>query len=200
MTLKQLNTPSKIQDYLDSIPFNFEKGGETCMPPHVVLEEKKAHCIEGAMLAAAALSLTGEKPLLHSLKVKKGDFDHVVALYKKDGYWGAISKTNHSVLRFRDPVYKTVRELAVSYFHEYFLVTDGSKTMLGYAGPIDINTLSKDWKSSREDQWDLAEKIFTMEHISVIPSAVVKKNLRVASRLERQAAGIPEWSRDGSHI
>lgn len=87
----------------------------------------QAHCIEGALLAALALYVRGEKPLLLDLSRQKTDQEHVVALFRKNGYWGALSKTNHAVLRYRDPVYRTVRELALSYFHEYFLVKDGDE-------------------------------------------------------------------------
>src|SRR3989344_7323650 len=115
--LQKLTTPAKIQDFLDSLPMNHEKKGETHMSPRRVLCEKKAHCIEGALLAAVALWLHGEPPIIMNLssRLGKGDVDHVVALYKRNGYWGAISKTNHSVLRFRDPIYRTPRELALSY-------------------------------------------------------------------------------------
>ena len=130
---KKLNTPIKIQDFLDKIPMNWEKKGETYFSPRRALEARKMHCLEGAIFAATALWLQGEKPLLLDLKAK-GDDDHVVALYRRNGYWGAISKTNHAALRFRDPVYKTIRELALSYFHEYFLDRDGKKILDFYGG------------------------------------------------------------------
>ncbi len=188
----KLTTPQKIQDYLDSIPFNYEKDGETCMSPARVLGEKKAHCIEGAMLAAAALMHVGEKPLILSLKVRNDDFDHVVALFKRNGYWGAISKTNHAVLRYRDPVYATIRELAMSYFHEYFLTTNGEKTLRGYSRPINLNRFGKDWVHASHDLWDIAETIFDANHIAIVPPSN-KRYLRNASRVERQAASIKDW-------
>ena len=189
--LKKLHTPSKIQDYLDSISFNFEAQGETCMSPRRVLQEQKAHCIEGAMLAAVALWLQGEPPLLLNLKVDTEDVDHVVVLFKRNGYYGALSKTNHAVLRYRDPVYKTVRELAMSYFHEYFLVTDGRKTMRGYSKPIHMGRFGKKWVTSSVDLWDIAETIYDNKHISVIPKGN-EKYIRRATDLERHAAGIPK--------
>lgn len=192
-TLKRLHTPGKIQDFLDSIPFNYEKKGETCMSPTRVLKEKKAHCIEGAMLAAAALKLQGNKPLVMSLKVKKGDFDHIVALYEINGYWGAISKTNHAVLRFRDPVYKTTRELALSYFHEYFLTKTGEKTLLGYSKPINLDSFGTGWETSTEDLWNIAESIYDGKHIMIVPKEN-KKYIRNASAVEKKAASIQEWS------
>ncbi len=195
----KLNTPDKIQDFLDSIPFNFETEGETCMSPRRVMREKKANCIEGAMFAATAFLLNKEKPLLLSIKVSRGDFDHCVALYKRNGYWGAISKTNHSVLRFRDPVYKSVRELAMSYFHEYFLVKNGKKTMLGYFGPIDMNKFGVRWIVEEKDLWDIAGSIYKTKHTKVIPKNN-KKDLRNASKVEMKSAGIPEWNKKGKRV
>lgn len=191
----KLDTPEKIQNYLDSIPFNYEKNGETCMSPARVLAEKKAHCIEGAMLAAAALMQQGHKPLIMSLKVRGDDYDHVVALFKRNGYWGAISKTNHAVLRYRDPVYRTIRELALSYFHEYFLVSTGEKTLHGYSHPINLNRFGKRWVHEEQDLWKIAETVFDMEHVPIIPEAN-RRHIRRASKVERQAASIPDWKRD----
>src|SRR3989338_8582802 len=148
--LKKLATPINIQDFLDKIPMNWEKRGETYMSPRRALQAHKMHCFEGAIFAAAALWLQGEKPLLLDLKAK-GDDDHVVALYKCNGYWGAISKTNHSVLRFRDPVFKTLRELAVSYFHEYAR-NDGKKVLESYsARPFDLRKLGDKWVTATKD-------------------------------------------------
>ena len=100
--LKGLNTPQKVQEFLDSIPFNFERDGESCMSPRRTLAARKAHCIEGAFVACAAFMLQGRKPLILNLKVEQGDDDHVVTLFRENGYWGAVSKTNHAVLRYRD--------------------------------------------------------------------------------------------------
>ena len=129
--LKKLSTPIKIQNFLDALPMNFEKDGDTHRSPRAVLRAGKAHCIEGAMLAAAALWIQGEPPLILNLSARmgKGDVDHVIALYKRGGAWGAVSKTNHAVLRFRDPIYRTLRELAASYFNEWFLLPSGEKTL-----------------------------------------------------------------------
>ena len=104
----RLSTPIKIQDFLDSLPINFEPNGETYMSPRRALKAKKIHCFEGALLAATALWLKGELALLLDLKAAAPEEDHVVTLYKRHGYWGAISKTNHAALRFRDQVYKKI--------------------------------------------------------------------------------------------
>ena len=191
--LRTLSTPQKIQDYLDTLPINFEKKGETCMSPRRVLREQKAHCIEGAMLAAVALWLQGEKPLLLDLK-NKGDDDHVVALYKRNGYWGAISKTNHATLRFRDPIYRTIRELTASYFHEYFLDSTGVKTLRSHSGPFSLAQYGTSWITSEEELWNIASDIDTVKHYPLFP----KENmplLRKADAMERKAGKLTEWKK-----
>lgn len=191
--LKNLNTPSKIQDYLDSISFNHEEGGETCMSPKRVLREKKAHCLEGALLAGVSFLLNKKRPLIVSLKVKLSDYDHIIVLYKENGHYGAISKTNHNVLRFRDPVYKNVRELVMSYFHEYFLAETGEKTLLGYTKPINLKKFGTQWITREDELWDIAEAIYDTPIIEIVPKEN-KKNLRNAHEVEQQAAKIEEWS------
>jgi hypothetical protein len=187
--LKRLDTPLKIQDYLDSLPFNHEQEGETCMSPVRVLREKKAHCIEGAMLACAALMLHGKPPLVLNLKVMKGDVDHVVVLFRQNGYWGAISKTNHAVLRYRDPVYASVRELAMSYFHEYFLVKNGKKTMVGFSRPINLRRFGTRWLTEENDLWNVAATIYDSPHVVAVPEKNARR-LHNASQLERKAASL----------
>lgn len=192
--LRKLNSPAKIQDYLDSIPFNFEKRGETCMSPRRVMREGRAHCIEGGFLAAAAFFLQGRRPLILNLKVDTRDDDHVVALFKENGYWGAVSKTNHSVLRYRDPVYKTVRELAMSYFHEYFLVKNGEKTMLGFSRAISMNRFGTSWMTREDDMWDIAEYIYDAPYTNAVPKGS-ERYIRDASSVEQKAADIPEYTK-----
>src|SRR3989338_505434 len=118
---QKLSTPAKVQEWLEALPQNFELHGDTYMSPRSVLKEQKAHCMEGAVFAAAVFAYHGHQPLLMDLQTADPDEDHVIALFKENGRWGAVSKTNHSILRYRDAVYKTPRELALSYFHEYFL-------------------------------------------------------------------------------
>ena len=190
--LKRVRTPEKIQAYIERIPFNHELDGETCMSPLRVLHENKAHCIEGAMLACVALMMCGEKPLLMNLKVETTDFDHVVTVFKRGEHYGAISKTNHLVLRYRDPVYRSVRELAMSYFHEYFLTTTGKKTMLGYSGLINMRRFGTQWMTRDDDLWDIAEVIYDMPYTRVT-SALRAHVLRNATSFERSGAHIEEW-------
>lgn len=199
-TLRKLNTPIKIQDFLDSIPVNFEKNGDTQMSPRRVLRAQKAHCIEGALLAALALWIAGETPLLLDLKAMPHDDDHVVALYKINGLWGAISKTNHATVRFRDPIYRTVRELALSYFHEYFLdkhgptAKAGQKVLHSYSKPFNLKRLGTDWITAEDDLWDLAYDLDTSPHYRLYP-AKNKKYIRKADSMERKAGKLTEWKK-----
>ncbi len=193
--LKKLSTPIKIQDYLDSMPVNWEKKGETYMSPRRSLKAGKMHCFEGALVAAVALWLKGQKPLLLDFK-NKGDEDHVVALYKINGYWGAISKTNHSTLRYRDPVYKTIRELVMSYFLEYWRVRDGKKTLGSYSTePFDLRKYGTKWVTTDEDMFDMIEDIDTAPHTQIYPKKN-KKFLRRADGMERKAGNMIEWKRN----
>lgn len=190
--LSSLNTPQKIQTFLEEMSFNYEKQGETCMSPMRVLKERKAHCIEGAMLACVCLMLQKEKPLIVSLKVTPDDYDHIVTIFKRNGYYGAISKTNHAVLRYRDPVYRSVRELVMTYFHEYFLTSNGEKTLLGYTDPINMRRFGTKWITAEEELWKIAETIFDTPINSVVPKEN-RRNIREAQPFEQKVASIKEW-------
>lgn len=190
---KSLNTPKKIQDYINKIPINFEPNGDTCLSPRQVLDQNRAHCIEGALLAAVILRYHGEKPLVLDLTTSKKDFDHVVALFKRHGYWGAISKTNHAVLRYREPIYKTIRELVMSYFHEYFTNDDGKKTLRSYSGPVNLAKFDKkNWMSSKKDLWYIADHLCKVKHYNILNKKQISF-LRKAEPIEIEAGKILEW-------
>lgn len=189
--LAKLDTPQKIQDYINTLPINFEKQGETCLSPREVLCRKTAHCAEGAMFAAVALWFHGQKPLLLDIKTSRDDYEHVVALFKRHGHWGAISKTNHAVLRYREPVYKTIRELALSYFHEYFK-DNGTKTMRSYSAPFDLSTIKdQSWIIDEKDVWDVIFELNKSRHFNIL-SKVQIKGLRKADRIEIEAGKLKE--------
>lgn len=191
---KKLDSPKKIQDFLETIPANFCKNEDTLISPRRMLRENKAHCIEGAFFAAAVLWFHGQKPLLLDLKSTEKDLDHVVALFKKDNYWGAISKTNHAVLRYREPIYKNIRELAMSYFHEYFL-DDGRKTMRSYSEPFDLSEPSiakTGWVTTDEDLWDLATALDESPHIKILDKRMIA-GLRPADGVEIEAGKLTKW-------
>jgi len=190
-TLKRLNTPEKIQDFLNDLPFNFERSGETYRSVEESLKHGKAHCFEGALIAAAALQMHGEKPLLLDLYTNKKDVDHVVVLFRRNGRWGAISKTNHAVLRYREPVYLSVRELAMSYFHEYFL-PDGKKTLVSYSRPFDLSKSKIDWISSKEHLHDLVDELDGSAHVPILPKGI---KLRKADKVEIKAGKIIEYKK-----
>lgn len=190
--LSKLNTPEKIQTFLEGIPFNHEKGGETCMSVARVITHNKAHCMEGAFLACACLILAGRKPTIVSLKVSKPDVDHIIIIFKENGYFGALSKTNHPVLRYRDPVYRSIRELVMSYFHEYFLYSNGKKTLLGYTRPINLNRFGTKWLTAENDLWDIAEHIYDTPIISIVPKENVH-SIRNATLFEQKTLKVQEW-------
>lgn len=191
---KKLNTPIKIQDFLDTMPVNWERKGETYMSPRRALKAKKMHCFEGALFAAVALWIHGEPPLVMDFQ-NKGDDDHVIALYKRNGYWGAISKTNHSTLRYRDPVYKTLRELAMSYFHEYWNNKSGKKTLVAYsAKPFNLRVFGTKWITAEEDLDDMVNAVDEAPHEKIIPKKN-KKFIRLADRMERRAGRLIEWKK-----
>jgi hypothetical protein len=191
-----LGTPSRIQDYLDDLPINFELSGETYRSPREVLRTGMAHCFEGAVLAAAILAYHGKRPLLMDFQTTDDDVDHVVALFTEHGHWGAISKTNHATLRWRDPVYANPRELAMSYFHEYFS-PDGSKSLLAFSKPFDLTRFAPArWVTTSDDLGWLAGELDHSRHVPVISRAAIKK-LRMASDVERDGSFHIEWLSQG---
>ena len=192
--LKQLNSPIKIQNFLNTFPINHEKNGETYMSPLKTLRAKKMHCFEGAILAALALWINGKKPLLLDLKTKR-DYDHVVALYKINGHWGCISKTNHGVLRWRDPIYKTVRELAVSYFHEYFDNDTLKKTLRSYSEPFNLSRFGTDWITSEKDLHWLVQALDKSKHHFIFPLKNLK-HFRKADKIEVKIGRVIEWKKN----
>lgn len=199
--IKKLNTPSKIQDFLDSVPFNFEEGGETYRSPQKALIENKMHCFEGALFACLCLSFHGFKNFLLDLKVKdvSKDSDHVVCAFEINGFWGAISKTNHSVLRWRDPIYKNFRELAISYFHEYFL-DDGRKTLSSYSKPFDVwKKFGFSWIEREDDLDEIAEYLDRVRHFPFVPDKN-KKYIRKAGKTEIKGASVEEWNKKGKRV
>lgn len=190
--LRRLSTPKKIQDFLNEIPINHEKRVETCTSPVVTLRRNAAHCMEGALVAALAIWMHGGKPLILDLKTATGDVDHLVALFRMHGRWGGITKTNHAVLRYREPVYRDVREIAMSYFHEYFL-HNGRKTLRSYSTrPFDLRKWPGNWISSEEDLWDLSWAIDSAPHTAILNRAQIA-GLRKADEIERRAGRLVEW-------
>lgn len=174
--LKTLSDPDKIQAFLDSIEYNSDY---KCRSPRWVMRKRSAHCFEGALFAAAALQFIGYKPLIVDMLAENDD-DHVIAVFKKDGLWGAVAKSNFTSLRYREPVYRSVRELIMSYF-DFFFNTDGFKSLRSYSRPFDLTFFeSRRWATTDEDLEFIGDKIESLHHYPVATEKVIKQ-LYIAS-------------------
>ncbi len=195
--LAKLSTPRAIQDFLVSFPQNFEPKGDTARSVEQTLKHRSAHCIEGAMIAAFALWLQGHPPLLLDFGAHQ-DMDHVIAPFRINGKWGAISKTNYVCLRWRDPVYRSVRELAMSYFHEY--AKGPRKTLRTYSKPYDLSKLPPEkWVNSPKDCWEIADRITAAKHYEIVSNAEAeglrpRDDVEVASD-KITVFPIPKWKK-----
>lgn len=182
----RLTSPEKIQRFLDELEYNKEPGGPTCRSPRRVLQDGLAHCMEGALMAAAALRVIGRPPLLIDLEAVRDD-DHVLAVFRQRGHWGAIAKSNYAGLRFREPVYRTLRELVMSYFEHYFNLA-GEKTLRRYSRPVNLKRFDRiGWMTSQEDVWAIPEYLTTISHTPLLTRELERSLSRVDARL--MAAG-----------
>ena len=180
--LKGLTTPFRIQEFLDQLTYSAD---EFYRCPRRVLQDRLAHCFDGAVFAAMALRRLGMKPVLIELLPNERDDDHLLALFKIDGYWGAIGKSNFSGLRYREPIHKTLRELVLSYFEPYYNVAY-EKTLRGYTAPMSLVPFDKDdWMSEDEPLYRIADKLDTVRHFSLMTKAMEKKLCPVDERSYR---------------
>ena len=169
--LNGFSTPWDIQVYLDSIEYN---PNYECRSPRWVIRKRSAHCFEGALFAAAALHFIGYKPLIVDMKAFNDD-DHVIAVFREDGYWGAVAKSNFTSLRFREPVYRTLRELIMSYF-DFFFNINGEKSLRSYSLPLDLTSFNKmNWATTDEDLEYIGDKIESLYHFPVVSEKMIKK-------------------------
>ncbi len=190
----RLDTPQKIQTYVDRLPANFEPDGDTLMSPRRMMKTRVAHCAEGAMFAAAALAFHGKDAWLMDIRSLPSDHDHIVTLFKQRGLWGAISKTNHAILRWRDPIYRTPRELAMSYAHEYCL-PGGKKSMLEFSRPFSLTRFAPElWVNEEEELHWLMDRLDDAPHVPVAPLAALRIRRR-SSPIELKAQEVVEWKR-----
>ena len=191
--LRRLRTPEKIQEFLYGLRQNFEFQGETCHSVRTVLKQRRAHCIEGAMVAACALWIQGEPPLLLDMQAVH-DFDHVVALFRRNGRWGAISKTNGIGLRWRDPVYRSARELAMSYLHEYYNKRD-CKTLRTYSRPYDLRRMKPEgWVTAKDGAWDLIDNLEDTRHYRLMTRSQARSLIR-RDPFEREVGNLLQYRR-----
>jgi hypothetical protein len=192
--LAPLDNPARIQAFLDAMPVNHELGGETLLSVREVLRLRRAHCIEAAFVAAYALWMHGEPPLAWHLDCDPCDYPHVVALFRRDGCWGAISKSNHAALRFRDPVYRTLRELAMSYFHEY-CDARGDKTLRSYSAAFDLRRLpTSAWVSTPLPCHAAHDALANARHFRLVTAAQARRLVR-RDAFERRAARLVQHPR-----
>lgn len=161
---KKFKTPMDIQLFLNRLPYNPEY--ITKSPLRVIIE-KTANCFEGALFAAAALRYFGYPPLIVDLMAHNDD-DHVIAVYKKNRHWGAVAKSNFTTLRFREPAYRTIRELIMSYFDFYFN-TIGDKSLRSYSRPVNLSKFDKhNWMTTDEDLEFIGDYLFKVKHIKIL--------------------------------
>ena len=181
--LKSLKTAERIQRFLDTeIAYNKEPNGDTIRSPRRVLRDEVAHCFEGALLGAAALRVQGYPPLLLDLEAERDD-DHVLAIFKQRGHWGAIAKSNYSGLRFREPVYRSLRELVMSYFEHYFNLAR-EKTLRNYSRPVNLTRFDRiGWMTAEEDLWVISEHLEKIPHVALLRNGVGRRMARVDDRL-----------------
>ena len=190
--LSKLSTPEEIQDFVNNIPMNFEIGRTTALSVAETLKQHRAHCLEGAMIAACAFHMNGEPPWLMDMGAAEGDVDHVIALFKRGARWGAISKSNGAYLRYRDPIFTNLRELALTYFFEY---TKGrKKTLRTYSVPVDLRKVDpKLWVTNGKFCEEIVEILTEAKHFDLVPRGQAKR-LRPIDVIERDALKLDDYA------
>ncbi len=173
---RSLNSAEKIQRFLDEqVVYD---PSVSCRSPRRLLRDRRGHCVEGALFAATALRLLGHPPLILDLEARRDD-DHVLAIFRRDDLWGALGKSNYAGLRYREPVYKTLRELVMSYFEHYFN-SRGERTLRAYSRPINLARFdATGWMTAEDDPWQIPNYLTTIAHTPILPR-------RVAARLTPQ--------------
>jgi hypothetical protein len=183
--LAALRTPHRIQDFVNAIPWNHETDGPTARSVVETLRAGRAHCVEAAFVAASALWLAGEPPLLMDLGAARGDVDHVVALFRRGGHWGAISKSNSPLLRYRDPIHRTLRELAISFFPQYVKLR--RKTLRTYSVAVDLRRHDPaNWVTHPGFCHEMVDALTGSRHFPILPPGM-KHALRPIDEIEARS-------------
>ena len=176
--LRSLKTPHAIQRFIDDMPYHL---ADTAWSPRVVLRENTSHCLEGALFAAAALRANGYPPLIFDLEAEN-DTDHVIAIYRLRGHWGAIAKSNYTGCRYREPVYRSLRELAMSYFEVYFNLRR-ERSLRTFSRPVNLARFDRrHWMTTDEPLWFIAEYLFDVHHYRLLTPAMAKRLHRLDDR------------------
>lgn len=185
--LRRLREPHLVQRFLDDeIAYNKEPGGATCRSPRGVMRDRTAHCMEGALFAAAAMAVHGHRPLLVDLEAER-DSDHVLAVFRRGGGWGAVAKSNFAGLRYREPVYRTIRELVMSYFEHYYNLR-GERSLRRHSRPVSLGRFPG-WETSENQVWEIPSHLVQVRHYPV-----VSLRQRVAlTRMDRRLFEAGQW-------
>ncbi|HVR88712.1 MAG TPA: hypothetical protein VHG53_04105 [Candidatus Limnocylindria bacterium] len=177
-----LDTPMKVQRFLDGLDYNLEPGGATCRSPRRVFRDRTAHCAEGALFAAAAFRIHERPPLIVDLEAERDD-DHVLAVYRDRGLWGAVGISKFAGLRFRVPLYRTIRELVLSYFEDYYNYA-GERTLRRYSRPVSLAQFDRiGWMTAETDLWPVMDRLVAARHVRLAP----ERATRGLPRLDRRA-------------
>jgi hypothetical protein len=176
--LRRLKDPNGIQQFLDAMPYHL---ADTAWSPRKVLSDNTAHCFEGATFAAAALRANGYSPLILDLEAEN-DTDHVIAIYRIAGYWGAIAKSNYTGCRYREPVYRSLRELALSYFDVYFNLRR-ERTLRTFSRPVNLARFDPlEWMTTEKPLWFIAKYLFDIYHYRLLTPGMEKRLHRLDDR------------------
>jgi hypothetical protein len=176
--LRSLKDPHGIQRFLDDMPYHL---ADTAWSPRHVLAENTSHCFEGAMLAAAALRVNGYPPLVFDLEAEK-DTDHVVAIYRTNGHWGAVAKSNYTGCRYREPIYRSLRELALSYFDVYFNLRR-ERSLRRFSRPVNLARFDPlEWMTTDKPLWFVAEYLCDIRHFPLLTPAMARRLHRLDDR------------------
>jgi hypothetical protein len=191
--LKRLKSPEKIQAFLDEeVRYHDDSLTPACRGPRRVMRERLGHCAEGAFFAAAALRVQGHPPLILDLEAVRDD-DHLLAVFQSHGHWGAVAKSNYAGLRFREPVYRTIRELALSYYEHYYNLA-GEKTLRAFSRPVNLRRFDRlHWMTTEDDLWFICEHLCVIPHQRVLPPQLENKRRKIDRRL--YAAGMVGMAR-----
>ncbi|MCC2677803.1 MAG: hypothetical protein K0R29_379 [Pseudobdellovibrio sp.] len=177
--LKSLKNPYGIQKFLDAIPYHL---ADTSFSPRKVIQHRTAHCLEGAIFAAAALRYNGHPPLILDLEAKN-DTDHVIAVFKENNGWGAIASSNYAGCRYRPPIHRTLRELALSYFNDYFNKRRERTLRTFSTRPVNLSRFDKlNWMTSEDDVWFIAEHLLEIPHTKLLTPQMERALTRIDER------------------
>jgi len=176
--LRSLKDPHGIQRFLEAMPYHL---AVTAWSPRVALRENTAHCFEGAMLAAAALRVNGFQPLVFDLEAER-DTDHVVAIYRVNGHWGAVAKSNFTGCRYREPVYRSLRELAMSYFEVYFNLRK-ERSLRTFSRPVNLSRFDRmEWMTTEKALWFVSDYLYTISHYKLLRAGMARRLHRLDDR------------------